>query len=983
MSRTLVRYTIPLDSSSQQSSHRLGVNSLAIDRSNDGTLYSAGRDGIIAAWDLKMTLSHGIDRYDDGKYQTQPTAIRGDATYKRGIQAHTHWVNQIATSSDAQSVYSCSSDTLVKCWRPNAFVNDKAETLGSHTDYVKCLVVPTYTNEWIATGGLDRSIIMWDTTGKGEKSRIDGSTVDGGMKQSIYSMVSGPNILASGGIEKVIRVWDARSGSRITKFIGHTDNVRAILCSDDGKTFISASSDTTVKIWDLTAGRCLHTLTMHADPVWTLASDHPHLAVFHSADRSGLVLKHDLRPQSRAPGDLECTALCKETTGVNDIAQVGEHLFTATSSSNIHRWRDLEVSRVDPFVDPEVELSRMDSNTSASASRSTHKIRRQSSVKQHKLPFRIGLGLSSNGTTNGSTNGLRPTSHVNDSNSRRISMWSQSSVVSLSFEDETKGVPAVESLIPVRNKPESIIKGQAGLTAHSFLTDRRRVLTQDTEGRVKLWDITQCREIKDFGTVDLQDVEATLMSNIAIGSWCSVNTRVGALTIEMDPRNLLDAETYFDSIPTHECLNTEARNQRFNIGRWMLKALFQGLIDAEKLADASERAKPKSRKPGRLDLGNLVATPQWTDSATSTPRGAAGTPAFGSKNPYAMAMSTPGASIGLATPAPTYNPKPNGSHQSQGSMSSLDTMASPTTPGGDYFSSPHGSRDPDATPIGADPPTTPGSVPKTPGGSSLMKNMKWLRSSKGAKSSASETKKTSVTIPNMSPSPATMASTPNIVPNLIPGNFKEFVDQQRRKFAEEQQQPVGAAVIEKPKTWIQDLEPMPELHIPPNVNVSLANFQPGEGEAKDLYRGTVGGLAGDLDNLRRILPVWLGQILLLNEVPPQMANLESNKHYFSFLPHPCSKLQNPFGGTPTSLVRLGAARSLRIRKALTYISQRLGPEVVEQEGAGKSEEEWLEIVVNGTTVDPDWTLMMTRRHLWKQGGDIKLEYRLKREASDL
>ena len=57
-----IRYVLPFSHS--QPGHRLGINSLALDTStttNNGTgpqgiLYSAGRDGMVSAWDLNLQL---------------------------------------------------------------------------------------------------------------------------------------------------------------------------------------------------------------------------------------------------------------------------------------------------------------------------------------------------------------------------------------------------------------------------------------------------------------------------------------------------------------------------------------------------------------------------------------------------------------------------------------------------------------------------------------------------------------------------------------------------------------------------------------------------------------------------------------------------------------------------------------------------------------------------------------------------------------
>ena len=57
-----IRYVLPFPQS--QTGHRLGINSLALDTSTitqnasgpQGILYSAGRDGMVSAWNLNLQL---------------------------------------------------------------------------------------------------------------------------------------------------------------------------------------------------------------------------------------------------------------------------------------------------------------------------------------------------------------------------------------------------------------------------------------------------------------------------------------------------------------------------------------------------------------------------------------------------------------------------------------------------------------------------------------------------------------------------------------------------------------------------------------------------------------------------------------------------------------------------------------------------------------------------------------------------------------
>lgn len=64
--RRKVSYVVNLCNEKQ--AHCLGVNSLAIDTSTQGgVLYSAGRDGIIASWDLHLNL----EQHNEEKWQLQ------------------------------------------------------------------------------------------------------------------------------------------------------------------------------------------------------------------------------------------------------------------------------------------------------------------------------------------------------------------------------------------------------------------------------------------------------------------------------------------------------------------------------------------------------------------------------------------------------------------------------------------------------------------------------------------------------------------------------------------------------------------------------------------------------------------------------------------------------------------------------------------------------------------------------------------------
>ncbi|KAI9069649.1 hypothetical protein FKP32DRAFT_1640619 [Trametes sanguinea] len=277
--------------------------------------------------------------------------------FRQAVQMHSDWINDILLCNYNQTLVSASSDGSIKAWTPHSHTNDaplhEPTVIGTHTDYVRCL---SYCREqqWFASGSFDRTIKLWDlatASAKAEPLMTLHPPEAAGPKASIYALATDPygSVIASGSPERVIRMWDPRSGKRIAKLVGHTDNIRAILISDDAKYLLTGSADASIKLWSLSSQRCLHTFTHHTESVWSLSSSHPALEVFYSGDRSGLVCKVDVEGCADV-SEGECIVLCQDSgvdrtgssgaEGINKIAVMDDtYLWTASGSSSIKRWR--------------------------------------------------------------------------------------------------------------------------------------------------------------------------------------------------------------------------------------------------------------------------------------------------------------------------------------------------------------------------------------------------------------------------------------------------------------------------------------------------------------------------------------------------------------------------------------------------------------------------------------------------------------------
>lgn len=398
------------------------------------------------------------------------------SAYRQQVQAHTHWVNDILLTQSNEALVSASSDITVKVWRPHSKDSHIPTTIGLHDDYVKCLASPGRHSDWVASGGLDHKIRLWDLDGGGEKLKIDVGESEGSAKGSVYALSVNRSIMASGGPESIVRLWDPRTGKKITNFVGHTDNIRDVLINKNGDTVMTASSDQTVKVWSITAGRCMYTLTMHNDSVWSLYSDHPQLSLFYSSDRSGLVAKTDVRNCEDMDDGLSL-ALAHENEGVSKVVVAGDYFWTATSSSSINRWRDVnsqkEISL--PEASRHQRMSSIASRTKDASPPASQKPATTNGIHESTIPLTCVLRISNNAPLRGH--------HLRDIEAATV----QSGIsrkMSEAILDPENGI-----VIPYHDLPMETIEGQHGLIKHVMLADRRRVLTLDTEGEITLWDL--------------------------------------------------------------------------------------------------------------------------------------------------------------------------------------------------------------------------------------------------------------------------------------------------------------------------------------------------------------------------------------------------------------------------------------------------------------------------------------------------------------
>ena len=119
---------------------------------------------------------------------------------------------------------------------------------------------------------------------------------------AVQSSVGSNAVLLAGDHCGGIYSLDTRVPTRPTEVVkptlcnAHQSTVRDLLVVDDNGMFLSASCDSTVRLWDHRMTRCSLHCTLHSDAVWTMALL-PHTRTMISGSRDGSVVATNLQTQ--------------------------------------------------------------------------------------------------------------------------------------------------------------------------------------------------------------------------------------------------------------------------------------------------------------------------------------------------------------------------------------------------------------------------------------------------------------------------------------------------------------------------------------------------------------------------------------------------------------------------------------------------------------------------------------------------------------
>lgn len=187
------------------------------------------------------------------------------------FQGHTGEVQSVVFTKNGENIITSSMDASVRWWDIDKGVcirtlhgdNAKILSLKFPADYTFLENTDSTSskddNNILATAGLDGLIRLWDI-GSGCCTKILQGHTDW-----VWSIAFNPqaDILASGSSDRTLKLWDMNTGVCIDTLTGHSGKVKSVTFSPDGKILVSVSDDKSVKLWHLSDRRCIKTFIGH------------------------------------------------------------------------------------------------------------------------------------------------------------------------------------------------------------------------------------------------------------------------------------------------------------------------------------------------------------------------------------------------------------------------------------------------------------------------------------------------------------------------------------------------------------------------------------------------------------------------------------------------------------------------------------------------------------------------------------------------
>lgn len=243
--------------------HAGGVTALAY--SDDGrVLVTTGKDGTLKVWNASSSTLVRTIELDDG------AAVSLALSGSRAVTGHV--------------------DGAVVIWD-----YEKAEKVAQfkRNDAEVWSVTFAGTPNRVAASSHDWKVTLWDATSPEQPVHVLDAHDNAAQAVAFFASANGP-MLATGGADKIVKLWNLDSMDQIRRYRGHRDFVTALAFSPNGRMLASAGLDGSIRLWSTASRGMYRSLNGHKGKIASLAFA-PSGDRLVSAGEDGLVRIWDVR----------------------------------------------------------------------------------------------------------------------------------------------------------------------------------------------------------------------------------------------------------------------------------------------------------------------------------------------------------------------------------------------------------------------------------------------------------------------------------------------------------------------------------------------------------------------------------------------------------------------------------------------------------------------------------------------------------------